>query len=50
MGTEDERSESVDALVEALPNATRATMPGDHGRAASAPEFVAAMLEFLTAP
>jgi pimeloyl-ACP methyl ester carboxylesterase len=48
MGTEDERSESVDALVEALPNATKATMPGDHGRAASTPEFVAAMLEFLT--
>lgn len=49
MGTEDERLESVDALVEALPNATRATVPGDHARAASAPEFVAAVLEFLTA-
>lgn len=49
MGTEDERLESIDALVDALPNATKVTMPGDHGRAASTPEFVAAMLEFLTA-
>ena len=50
MGTEDERRESLDALVQALPNATGATMPGDHGTAASAPEFIAAMLDFLTAP
>lgn len=50
MGTEDERLESIDALVEALPNAIKVTLPGDHGRAASTPEFVAAMLEFLTAP
>jgi len=49
MGTEDERLESIDALVDALPNATKVTMPGDHGRAASTPEFVAAMLAFLTA-
>lgn len=48
MGAEDERAESVDALVEALPNATEATMPGDHGHAPSTPEFVALVLEFLT--
>ena len=47
MGTEDERAVSVDELVAALPRATKATMPGDHGRAASAPEFVAAMVDFL---
>ena len=49
MGTEDERTESLDALVAALPNATKATMPGDHGSAAAAPEFIAAVVEFLAA-
>ncbi|MEY9931978.1 pimeloyl-ACP methyl ester carboxylesterase [Catenulispora sp. GP43] len=49
MGTEDERAVSVDELVAALPRAMKATMPGDHGRAASAPEFVAAMVDFLDA-
>lgn len=48
MGTEDERLESVDALVKALPNAVKVTVPGDHGRAASTPEFVAAVLGFLS--
>lgn len=48
MGTEDERMESFQALVNALPQAIAATMPGDHGKAASAPEFIAAMIEFLT--
>jgi pimeloyl-ACP methyl ester carboxylesterase len=47
MGTEDERAESFEALVAALPRATAATMPGDHGKAASAPEFVAAIIDFL---
>ena len=47
MGTEDHRAESVDALVAALPNATKAMVPGDHGRAATSPELVAAMVDFL---
>jgi pimeloyl-ACP methyl ester carboxylesterase len=48
MGTEDERAESLGELVAALPLATEATVPGDHGRAASTPEFVAAVVDFLT--
>jgi pimeloyl-ACP methyl ester carboxylesterase len=47
MGAEDERAESVDALVAALPRASKVMVPGDHGTAVSAPEFVAAVLEFL---
>jgi pimeloyl-ACP methyl ester carboxylesterase len=47
MGSEDERADSADQLVAALPHATRAVVPGDHGTAVSAPEFVAAILDFL---
>lgn len=47
MGTEDERAESVDALVTALPRATKALVPGDHGTAVATPEFVAAVVDFL---
>jgi hypothetical protein len=49
MGTEDERAESYEALIAALPNAAGARMPGNHGSAAAAPELVTAMVEFLTA-
>ena len=48
MGSEDERAESVDALVAALPQATKVLVPGDHGTAAVAPELMAAMVDFLT--
>ncbi|WP_228555413.1 alpha/beta fold hydrolase, partial [Catenulispora pinisilvae] len=47
MGTEDERAESVDALVAALSRATKVSVPGNHEQAAGSPEFLAAMLEFL---
>jgi pimeloyl-ACP methyl ester carboxylesterase len=47
MGTDDERASSVDQLVAELPRATLTMVPGDHGTAAVAPEFLAAMLAFL---
>ena len=49
MGTEDERADSYDALIAALPHATGVRMPGNHGSAAAAPELVTAMVDFLTA-
>jgi pimeloyl-ACP methyl ester carboxylesterase len=49
MGTEDERAESVDDLVTALPQATKIMVPGDHGGALADPKFLAAVLDFLDA-
>jgi pimeloyl-ACP methyl ester carboxylesterase len=50
IGADDERAASADALVAALPHATRATLPGDHGSAATAPELAAAIADFLSTP
>jgi pimeloyl-ACP methyl ester carboxylesterase len=47
MGADDERAVSVDRLVAALPRGTLATVPGDHGTAARAPELRAAIMGFL---
>ena len=47
MGADDERAVSVDQLVAALPQGTRAMVPGDHGTAVSSPELVTAILDFL---
>ncbi|MBO0867017.1 MAG: alpha/beta hydrolase [Micromonosporaceae bacterium] len=47
MGTDDERAVSAEQLVAAMPNATLAMVPGDHATAVAAPEFVAALLDFL---
>jgi pimeloyl-ACP methyl ester carboxylesterase len=47
VGSDDERADSADELVAALPRGIRALVPGDHGKAAAAPEFVAAIVDFL---
>ena len=47
VGSDDERADSADALVAALPHGTRAELPGDHRTAVTAPEFVAAIVDFL---
>ncbi|WP_433062428.1 alpha/beta fold hydrolase [Dactylosporangium sp. CS-033363] len=47
MGADDERAPSADELAVALPGAVRATVPGDHGAAATAPELAAAIIRFL---
>lgn len=47
MGADDKRAMSADQLVAALPHGTLAMVPGDHGAAAAAPEFVAAIVDFL---
>jgi pimeloyl-ACP methyl ester carboxylesterase len=47
MGADDERRTSLDALVAALPHATPAIVPGNHGTAANSPEFADAILNFL---
>ncbi|SEF50064.1 Pimeloyl-ACP methyl ester carboxylesterase [Actinacidiphila yanglinensis] len=47
VGSEDERADSADELAAAFPYGTRAVLPGDHTTATSAPEFVAAIVEFL---
>ncbi|MFC1432182.1 alpha/beta fold hydrolase [Streptacidiphilus sp. N1-3] len=47
IGSEDERAASADQLAAALPLGRLALVPGDHRTAAAAPEFVAAMLDFL---
>ncbi|GAA5200263.1 alpha/beta fold hydrolase [Rugosimonospora acidiphila] len=47
VGADDERAASADGLVAALPYATRAMVPGDHGTAAATPEFAAAIVDFL---
>jgi pimeloyl-ACP methyl ester carboxylesterase len=47
VGSDDERVRSADQLVAALPRGVRAVVPGDHRTAAAAPEFVAAIVDFL---
>lgn len=47
VGSDDERVRSADQLVAALPHGVRAVVPGDHRTAAAAPEFVAAIVDFL---
>jgi pimeloyl-ACP methyl ester carboxylesterase len=47
VGSDDERVASADQLVAALPHGTRAVVPGDHRTAVAAPEFVAAIVDFL---
>ena len=49
VGSDDERADSADELVAVLPRSTRAMVPGDHRTAAAAPEFVAAIVDFLGA-
>jgi pimeloyl-ACP methyl ester carboxylesterase len=46
-GADDERAASADQLVAALPRGALAVVPGDHSTAAAAPEFVAAIVDFL---
>jgi pimeloyl-ACP methyl ester carboxylesterase len=46
-GSEDERADSADQLAAALPQASRATVPGDHGTAVAAPGLAAAIIDFL---
>jgi pimeloyl-ACP methyl ester carboxylesterase len=48
MGADDERAASADQLVEVLPHGTRAVVPGSHSTAPAAPEFTAAIVNFLT--
>lgn len=47
VGSDDERAKSADQLVAALPRGTGAVVPGDHRTAAVAPEFIAAIVDFL---
>jgi pimeloyl-ACP methyl ester carboxylesterase len=49
IGSADERRASGPQLAAALPHATYAEIPGDHGSAAGSPELVEAMLGFLGA-
>jgi pimeloyl-ACP methyl ester carboxylesterase len=49
LGADDERAASGDELVAVLPDATRKTVPGNHGTAATTPELADEMLAFLTA-
>jgi pimeloyl-ACP methyl ester carboxylesterase len=46
IGDRDERSDA-DELAALLPNGTYVSVPGDHGSSFTAPEFIAAMTEFL---
>jgi pimeloyl-ACP methyl ester carboxylesterase len=48
IGAADERAASGRQLADAFPHGTYAEVPGDHGRAATSPELIAAMLDFLT--
>ena len=50
MGSDDERARSAGDLVSALPHGTLAMVPGDHGTAPAAPEFSAAVADFLAQP
>jgi pimeloyl-ACP methyl ester carboxylesterase len=47
MGSDDERARSAGDLVAALPHGLLAMVPGDHGTAPAAPEFTAAIADFL---
>ena len=47
-GDKDNDNGSADNLVAALPNATRATIPGTHMSCVTMPNFGQALVEFLT--
>jgi pimeloyl-ACP methyl ester carboxylesterase len=47
VGMEDSRGDSADELAALLPDARVARVPGDHVTAPDAPEYVAALVEFL---
>jgi pimeloyl-ACP methyl ester carboxylesterase len=47
IGAEDHGHNTADALAAALPQARFLSVPGDHGTALSAPEFIAAFDEFF---
>lgn len=47
VGRDDERASSAEELTAALPRGTRVDVPGDHATALAAPEFVAAIVDFL---
>jgi pimeloyl-ACP methyl ester carboxylesterase len=47
VGDRDSRGESAGALAALLPDARVVQVPGDHATAATAPEFTAAVLDFL---
>jgi pimeloyl-ACP methyl ester carboxylesterase len=47
IGSEDERAASGQQLADALPHGRYTEIPGDHGTAATSPELIAAMLDFL---
>lgn len=47
MGADDERAATAADLASALPHATLAELPGDHRTAATAPELLAAITDFL---
>jgi pimeloyl-ACP methyl ester carboxylesterase len=47
-GSDDERVVSADQLVAALPHGTRVVVPGNHGTAVAKPEFLAAVVDFLS--
>lgn len=46
-GTEDPMAQGIDTLAAAVPHARVVRVPGDHGAALHAPEFRAAVAEFL---
>jgi pimeloyl-ACP methyl ester carboxylesterase len=47
VGDQDSRGTSADSLAALLPHGQFVLVPGDHVTALSAPEFTAAVLEFL---
>ncbi|WP_405778129.1 alpha/beta fold hydrolase [Streptomyces sp. NBC_00859] len=47
MGSDDERADTAGQLAGALPHGTLAMVPGNHRTAVAAPEFVAAVADFL---
>lgn len=46
-GTDDQMTQGVDGIAEALPDSAVIRVPGDHREALDSPEFRAAALEFL---
>lgn len=46
-GADDERAASSDELVAVLPHGRRVVVPGDHATAATAPELLTAIVDFL---
>ncbi|MBT2187764.1 alpha/beta fold hydrolase [Sphingobium nicotianae] len=48
-GADDSDNGSADALVQALPNARRGTIPGNHMSAVTMPSFGAAIVDYLLA-